>query len=156
MATIPPLIRRILSGNTTYVAEGEFSGVVHLAGPSAPKLFAPGTRVFGCLPMMKLVGGAGTLAEYFCIPAESVAVVPPSMSLAEASGLSGAGQTAWNMLMEVNLKKGMRVLVNGASGGVGTMVIQLAKAKGAYVVATCSEKNFDFVKSLGADEVRAL
>lgn len=120
MATIPPLLRRLISGNTTYVAEGEFAGVVHLAGPSAPAHLQPGTRVFGCLPVPKLISGAGTLAEYFVIPAESVALVPPSIGWPEAAGLAGGGQTAINMLLEANLRDGTRVLVNGGSGGVGT------------------------------------
>ncbi|KAJ7457039.1 hypothetical protein FB451DRAFT_1510606, partial [Mycena latifolia] len=153
MAAIPPLVRRLVSGNTEYVSEGEFAGVVHLAGPAAPARFSPGARVFGCLPVPKLVAGAGTLAEYFVIPAESVALVPPSLDWPEASGLAGGGQTAFNMLLETTLRAGTRVLVNGASGGVGTMVVQLAKAQGAYVVATCSGANAELVKSLGADEV---
>ncbi|KAJ7658498.1 hypothetical protein B0H17DRAFT_1171879 [Mycena rosella] len=153
MAAIPPLVRRLVSGNTTYVPEGEFAGVVHLAGPAAPAHLQPGVRVFGCLPVPKLVAGAGTLAEYFIIPAESVALVPPAMGWAEAAGLAGGGQTAINMLRETTLRAGTRVLVNGASGGVGTMVVQLAKSQGAYVVATCSGANTALVRSLGADEV---
>ncbi|KAJ7454984.1 hypothetical protein B0H11DRAFT_2068564 [Mycena galericulata] len=153
MATIPPLVRRLVSGNTTYVSEGEFAGVVHLAGPAAPAHLQPGARVFGCMPVPKLISGAGTLAEYFVIPAECVALVPPSMSWPEASGLAGGGQTAINMLLGANLHPGTRVLVNGGSGGVGTMVVQLVKAQGAYVVATCSGANVELVKSLGADEV---
>lgn len=153
MNTIPPLVRRVLSGSTTAIAEGEFSGVVHLAGPSAPAIFKPGTRVFGCQPMMKLIAGAGTLAEYFVVSASSVAVTPRGMDLAEASGLSGTGQTAINMFLEIKVKPGDRILVNGGSGGVGTMVVQMAKAKGAYVVATCSGSSTHLVKNLGADEV---
>ncbi|KAJ7042978.1 hypothetical protein C8F04DRAFT_1075572 [Mycena alexandri] len=153
MATIPPFVRRIISGNTTYVAEGEFAGVIQLAGPAAPPHFKPGARVFGCLPVPKLIGGAGTLAEYFVIPAESVALVPPSISWEVAAGLAGGGQTAINMLLEADLRPGTRVLLNGASGGVGTMALQLAKAKGAFVVATCSTATAELVKSLGADEV---
>ncbi|KAE9389806.1 NAD(P)-binding protein [Gymnopus androsaceus JB14] len=139
MANIPPLVRRLLGGNTTAIAEAEFSGVVHLAGPSAPTGLCAGTRVFGNFPMMQLIAGAGALAEYIVVSASSVAVIPPSMGFVEASGLGGAA--------------GDRLLVNGGSGGVGTMVIQIAKARGAYVIATCSGRNIDLVKSLGADEV---
>ncbi|KAJ7730244.1 hypothetical protein DFH07DRAFT_756368 [Mycena maculata] len=153
MAKIPPLVRRLVSGNTTYVPEGEFAGVVHLAGPAVPGHLQPGARVFGCLPVPKLISGAGPLAEYFVIPSESVALVPPSMSWPEASGLAGGGQTAINMLLEARLREGTRVLVNGGSGGVGTMVVQLAKAQGAYVVATCSGASGELMKSLGADEL---
>ncbi|KIJ43183.1 hypothetical protein M422DRAFT_170065 [Sphaerobolus stellatus SS14] len=153
MATIPPLVRRLLRGPTSPIAEGEFSGVIHLAGPAAPKEFAPGTPVFGCLPMMRLIAGEGTLAEYIVIPSSLVAVVPQSMSMVQAAGLSGAGQTALNMFSAVLVKEGDRILVNGGSGGVGTMVVQLAKAQGAYVVATCSGANAELVKGLGADQI---
>ncbi|KAJ7203614.1 hypothetical protein GGX14DRAFT_698965 [Mycena pura] len=153
MNVVLPLLRRAISGSTTYVPEGEFAGVVHLAGPAAPVHLCPGARVFGCLPVPSLMAGAGSLAEYFRVPAESVALVPPSMGWAEASGLAGGGQTAVNMLLEATLRPGTRVLVNGASGGVGTMVVQLAKAQGAHVVATCSERTAALVRSLGADEV---
>lgn len=156
MANIPPLVRRIIRGNATAIAEAEFSGLVHLAGPSAPAGLGAGTRVFGNFPMMQLIAGAGALAEYIVVPASSVAVIPSNLSLVEASGLGGAGQTAWNMFLNVDMKEGDRLLVNGGSGGVGTMVIQIAKARGAYVIATCSEPTADLVKSLGADEVRML
>ncbi|KAJ7832219.1 hypothetical protein B0H14DRAFT_3087783 [Mycena olivaceomarginata] len=153
MAAIPPLVRRLVSGNTMYVAEGEFSGVVHLAGPTAPQHLQPGTLVFGCLPVWNLTLGNGTLAEYFVVPAESVTRIPPAMDWAQAAGLAGGGQTAVSMLLDTNLRDGTRVLVNGGKGGVGMMVVQLAKAHGAYVVATCSAANEELVKSLGADEV---
>ncbi|CAL1703351.1 unnamed protein product [Somion occarium] len=153
MSFIPPFLRRFLSGNPTAIPEGEFAGVVHLAGPSAPPNFSPGTRVFGNIPMMRLIAGLGTLAEYIIMPSSGVAVVPASMSLVEASGLSGAGQTAMDMFLPIRVKEGHRVLVNGSSGGVGIMAVQIAKAKGAYVVATCSEASFELVKSLGVDEV---
>lgn len=153
MANISPWVRRLLGGKSTAIAEAEFSGLVHLAGPAASEKLSPGTRVFGNFPMMQLIAGAGALAEYIVVPQSSVAIVPPVMGLEEASGLGGAGQTAWNMFLEVDLKMGDRVLVNGGSGGVGTMVIQIAKARGAYVIATCSGPSTDLVKSLGADEV---
>lgn len=154
MMTIPPFVRRLLRGPERPLAEGEFSGVVQLAGPAAPKDFTPGTQVFGCLPMMRLLSGEGTLAEYIVIPSELVAIVPSSLSMVHAAGLSGAGQTALNMFSTVLVKAGDRVLVNGGSGGVGTMVVQFAKAQGAYVVAICSGTNKELVKGLGADEVR--
>jgi alcohol dehydrogenase len=95
----------------------------------------------------------GTLAEYIVMPSASVAVVPMSMDMSEAGGLSGAAQTALDMVTPLKLKEGHRVLVNGSSGGVGVMVLQLAKINGAYVVATCSAASADLVKRLGADEV---
>ncbi|KAF5366227.1 hypothetical protein D9758_005802 [Tetrapyrgos nigripes] len=125
--------------------------------------FKPGTRVFGCLPVPSLLGGSGTLAQFISVPSTQVCVVPSkNMTMAEAAGLSGAGLTAWAMLNEVPgygvseiEREGSkpRVFINGGSGGVGTMLIQLAKAQGAYVVATCSERSRELVKSLGTDEV---
>jgi NADPH:quinone reductase-like Zn-dependent oxidoreductase len=160
------------------VPEGEFSGVIVLVGPGVGKVprgeesfsrfrdFQPGTQVFGCLPVPSLLGGEGTLAEYISISASQVCIVPENMKMEEAAGLSGAGLTAWAMLNEVPGKESIRwtrgqdrdverprVFINGSSGGVGTMLIQLAKAQGAYVVATCSERSRKLVKSLGADEV---
>ncbi|KAJ7735893.1 hypothetical protein B0H16DRAFT_1731018 [Mycena metata] len=120
-----------ISGNTTYVAEGKFAGVVQLAGPGAAPHLKSGARVFGRLPAPKLITGAGTLAEYFVIPAASVALVPPSINWETAAGLASGGQTAINMLLEADLRPGTRVLLSGASGGVGTMALQL-------VVSTCS------------------
>ncbi|KAF7297357.1 Zn(2)-C6 fungal-type domain-containing protein [Mycena indigotica] len=153
MNAIPPFVRRLISGKTVYVPEGEFSGVVHLAGPAAPSHLQPGTRVFGSLPVSTLFSGQGTLAEYIRLPANVVAVVPSSLNWAEASGLSGGGLTAVCMLQEANITPGTRIFINGASGGVGTMLLQLAKAQGAYIVATCSPRTKALVKSLGADEV---
>lgn len=155
MAMIPPFVRRVLSGGrTTWIAEGDFSGVVFLAGPDAPAALGPGTAVFGNVPVPKVMAGIGTLAEYIVMPATSVAVVPPEMHMSEAGGLSGAAQTALDMISELKMKEGHRIFVNGGSGGVGIMAVQLAKASGAYVVATCSSATADLVKQLGADEVR--
>ncbi|THU95305.1 NAD(P)-binding protein [Dendrothele bispora CBS 962.96] len=167
LQSIPPLIRRIVSGGkkTEYVPEGEFSGVVVLVGPGVARAssiseFRPNARVFGSLPVPSLLGGDGTLTEYISVPASQIALVPPTMRMEEAAGLSGAGLTAWAMLNEVpglnplqDITPKTRILINGGSGGVGTMLIQLAKDMGAYVVATCSERSKTLVESLGADEV---
>lgn len=156
MANIPPWVRRALGGSQTCIAEAEFSGVVHLAGPAAPAHLKEGTRVFGNYKMMQLMAGSGALAEYIIAPSENLAIIPTCMTFVDSAGLGGAGQTAWNMFQEIDLKKGDRVLVNGSSGGVGNMAVQLAKAAGAYVIATCSARNVDLVKSLGADEVSSI
>ncbi|CAK5271243.1 unnamed protein product [Mycena citricolor] len=154
MAELPPIVRRVLSGGrSTFVAEGEFAGVVHLAGPSAPAHLLPGARVFGCLPVPSLLAGGGTLAEYLVIPAACVALAPAGMSWPVAASLAGGGQTAGSMVLEATIQPGTRVFVNGGSGGVGSMVIQLAKAQGAYVVATCSARTRAMVEGLGTDEV---
>ncbi|KAK7457035.1 zinc ion binding [Stygiomarasmius scandens] len=182
LQAIPPFIRKIVSqGKTTWIPEGEFSGIVVLVGPgvaraesriqtdaagrqkldsgsSNERIFTPGTCVFGSLPVSALLGGDGALAQYISVSSSQVAVAPSSMKMEEAAGLSGAGCTAWAMLNEVpglslDITKDTRVFVNGGSGGVGTMLIQLAKNMGAHVVATCSERSRALIESLGADEV---
>jgi NADPH:quinone reductase-like Zn-dependent oxidoreductase len=96
----------------------------------------------------------GTYAEYIAVRAFELARAPKHVSLTEAAGIPLASQTAWEGLFEKgDLKRNDVVLIHGASGGVGMFAVQLAKIAGAHVIATTSEKNSDFVKSLGADEV---
>ncbi|CAK5271239.1 unnamed protein product [Mycena citricolor] len=121
-------------------------------GPSASAHILPGARVFGCLPVPSLLAGGGTLAEYLVIPASCVALAPAGMSSPVAASLAGGGQTAESVVLEGKIRPGTRVLVNRGSGGVGSMVIQLAKAQGAYVVATCSARTRAMVEGLGTDE----
>jgi NADPH:quinone reductase-like Zn-dependent oxidoreductase len=154
-AVIPslPLLSR------PYVPELDFAGVVDLAGPDAPATMGPGARVFGSVPLSDyLLHGRGSMAESVLVPVSEVAVLPQveGFGLAEASALNGNGQTALLMVRNAGVKKGSRVFVNGGSGGVGTLAVQIAKAEGAYVVATGSRENAALVKSLGADEVRTL
>jgi len=83
-----------------------------------------------------------------------ISVVPENVPMDEAAGLGSVGQTAVKMCQRAGIKEGDKVLVNGASGGVGTMLVQVAKAMGAsVVVGICSGKNVEFVKEVGADEV---
>lgn len=155
MAMIPSTIRYLLRGGSSLpaIAEGEFSGVIIQNGPLSSSQFPCGMKVFGNMPLMRLIAGEGTLAEYITVPSSCVATAPSKISMKEAAGLSGAGQTAIDMIMPVDMKPGQRALVNGSTGGVGMMAVQLLKARGAYVVATCSEASFDLVKRLGANEV---
>jgi NADPH:quinone reductase-like Zn-dependent oxidoreductase len=131
----------------------DFAGTVAAAGPKAMKEYAPGTSVCGTLTFFSILIGKGTLAEYVLVEAETVAKKPKNMSAAQAAGLGIAGQTAAIMIEKANIKRGDRVLVNGSSGGVGSIVVQIAKGLGAHVTATCSEGNFELVKRLGADEI---
>jgi NADPH:quinone reductase-like Zn-dependent oxidoreductase len=150
MRDVPSLFR------TNAIPELDFSGRVVSVGPSAPANFSPGTPVFGTVSKgASVLSGVGTLAEYILIEADCVAVKPSGMSFAEAAGLSSLGQVALEMVRRGHVKEGTRTLVNGGSGGVGMVAVQLVKAMGGYVVATCSMKNVDLVKSLGADEVRS-
>lgn len=137
------------------VPEIDFSGRVVSAGPSVPARFSPGTAIFGTVSKSaSVLSGVGVLAEYVLVKADCVAVKPANMSFAEAAGLSALGQTALEMVRRGEVKQGKRALINGGSGGVGMVAVQLVKALGGYVVATCSGQNVDTVKSLGADEVR--
>ena len=96
----------------------------------------------------------GTYAEYVVVKANLVNEKPKSIDHERAAAVPLAGLTAWQALFDHgDLQKGEKVLIQGASGGVGTFAVQFAKWKGAYVIGTASEKNIDFVKQLGADAV---
>ncbi|KAH6894522.1 hypothetical protein B0T10DRAFT_558649 [Thelonectria olida] len=139
---------------TNTIPEIDFSGRVVSMGPSAPASFSPGTPVFGTVSKSaSVLSGVGTLAEYVMVDADCVAVKPSIMSFAEVAGLSSLGQVALEMVKRGQVKEGTRALVNGGSGGVGMVAVQLVKALGGYVVTTCSGQNVDLVRGLGADEV---
>jgi NADPH:quinone reductase-like Zn-dependent oxidoreductase len=151
VATVPSIMRRCPA-----VPEIDFSGTVAAVGPKAPSQFPVGSHICGSLTVATNRKGLGSLAEYAIISEETAGFsrLPEGVSLAEAAGLNCTGQTAVAMCEKAGIKGGERVLVNGASGGVGTMVIQVAKAMGAKeVIAICSEKNASLVRELGADEV---
>ncbi|RYP81388.1 hypothetical protein DL769_002005 [Monosporascus sp. CRB-8-3] len=110
--------------------------------------YAPGNRVFGRLDP----GRFGALGEYVVAQRAGLAMVPEGVGLDQASATGTAGLTAYQCIAP-NAKPGDRVFVNGGSGGTGTFGIQIAKALGCSVVASCSAANADLCKSLGADEV---
>ncbi|KAK4115981.1 NAD(P)-binding protein [Canariomyces notabilis] len=117
-----------------------------------------GDRVGGATGLWDVALGRGSLAEYMVIDAGSVAVVPEGIESRQAVGLMGiAGQTAVEMIRRAGFVPGdgkvARVLVNGASGGVGTVLVQALKGMGKEVVAVCSAANAEMVRELGADEV---
>lgn len=127
----------------------DFAGIVEEAGNNVDHIKV-GDRVFG----ETLKGGA--FAEYTCVPARVCALMPAETDFPEMAGLPIAGITALQALItHGQLKEGESVFINGASGGVGHFAVQIAKAYGAKVTAVSSSKNFDFVKSLGADHVIA-
>ena len=122
----------------------DFAGQVDAVGKNVTE-FRPGDEVFGA--------GAGALAEY--ARGKSFLVhKPASLTFEQAAAIPMAGMTALQALRDIGqIKPGQDVLINGASGGVGTFAVQLAKALGARVTAVCSTRNVDMVRSLGADEV---
>jgi NADPH:quinone reductase-like Zn-dependent oxidoreductase len=124
---------------------GDFAGTVEAVGADVTD-FRPGDEVFG--------GRSGALAEYVCARASSVALKPERLTFEEAAAVPVAGLTALQGLRDKGaIRPGQRVLINGASGGVGTFAVQIAKAFGAEVTAVCSTRNVDLVRSLGADHV---
>jgi NADPH:quinone reductase-like Zn-dependent oxidoreductase len=126
----------------------ELAGNVAAIGAKVTR-FSLGDRVFA-FPGMRM----GAHAEYVCLPESGrIVQIPPSLDYAEAAALSFSGTTVLDIFRRANLKPGERILINGASGAVGTAAIQIAKARGAYVTAVCSGANQLLVESLGADVV---
>jgi NADPH:quinone reductase-like Zn-dependent oxidoreductase len=127
----------------------DLAGTVDALGEGVTGL-AVGDAVVGFLPMVE----DGAAAEYALAPAEILAAAPTSIPLADAAALPVVGLTAYQALfVHAGLEAGQRVLVNGAGGAVGGYAVQLAKAAGAYVVATASPRSSDEVRANGADEV---
>ncbi|KAI2618936.1 reticulon-4-interacting protein 1, mitochondrial precursor [Hypomontagnella submonticulosa] len=125
----------------------DFSGVVVQVG-EVVKDFSEGDRVFGRIPPNKF----GTLGEYVLAHRDGCAIVPEGVSLEDAGSAPTAGMTAYQCIAP-NVKEGDKVFVNGGSGGTGTFGIQIAKALGCHVTTSCSGKNAELCRSLGADEV---
>ena len=128
----------------------DVAGVVADRGAKVHSL-ALGQPVFAMQPTRK---GFGAYAEYVAIPARAVAPKPEALSFEEAAGIPLAGLTAYQALVaNARLTAGQRIVVIGASGGVGTYAVQIARALGARVTGVCSEKNLDLVRELGAEKV---
>src|SRR5919204_1531984 len=126
------------------VLGSDFAGTVEAVGRDVGDL-QPGDDVFG--------GRSGALAEYVCAR-QGVAAKPTNVTFEEAAAVPVAALTALQGLRDKgHLQAGDKVLVNGASGGVGTFAVQIAKALGADVTAVCSTRNVELVRSLGADRV---
>ena len=100
------------------------------------------------------VAPGGSYVEYAISPVTAVAAKPEKMSFDEAAGLPIVGETAWRAMVTVaNVQAGQRVLIHGGAGGVGSCAVQIAKARGAYVIATASPSHNSLLHTLGADEV---
>lgn len=127
----------------------DVSGIVTKTGPEAAK-FKVGDAVFG---MVNFPGHGKAYAEYVAAPEDQLALKPTSVSHDEAAAASLAALTAWQSISHlIKIKKGDRVLIHSAAGGVGQYAVQIAKNLGAYVIGTSSAANRDFVLELGADE----
>jgi len=124
----------------------DLAGVVAAVGKDVTAL-RPGDEVFGW-------STAGALAEYACVPADNLVSVPVNVSVEHAAAVPTSAMTALQALRKIaNVQPGHTVLVTGASGGVGSFAVQIAKAFGAEVTGVCSTRNVDLVRSLGADHV---
>jgi len=95
----------------------------------------------------------GSYAEFVAVPAADVARKPAALTFREGAAYPLVAVTAWQAVEAARVAKGDRVLIQGGSGGVGSMALQIAKARGAYVIATASTGNVDYVRSIGADQV---
>jgi NADPH:quinone reductase-like Zn-dependent oxidoreductase len=124
----------------------DFAGTVEAVGKNVTQ-FKPGDDVFG--------GRGGAFAEYVCARANrAVALKPANLTFEQAASVNIAGITALQALRDKGkIQPGEKVLINGASGGVGTFAVQIAKSFGADVTGVCSTRNVDLVRSLGADHV---
>jgi len=124
----------------------DFAGTVEAVGKNVTK-FKPGDDVFG--------GRDGAFAEYVCVrESRAVALKPANFTFEQAASVPIAGITALQGVRDkAKVQPGQKVLINGASGGVGTFAVQIAKSMGADVTGVCSTRNLDMVRSLGADHV---
>ena len=128
----------------------DVAGRVEAVGSNV-RQFQPGDEVFGYLPSAT---GRGTFAEYVCAKENAITLKPANLTFEQAAAVPLAAMTALQGLRDKgNIQPGQKVLIHGASGGVGTFAVQIAKAFGAEVTAVCSTRNLEMVRSLGAEHV---
>jgi NADPH:quinone reductase-like Zn-dependent oxidoreductase len=126
----------------------DVAGQVERVGSNVTQ-FRPEDEVFGCISAYD----RGTFAEYVCVKESDIVLKPANVSFEQAAAVPLAALTALQGLRKGNIHSGQRVLIQGASGGVGIFAVQIAKALGAEVTAVCSTRNVDMVRALGADHV---
>jgi NADPH:quinone reductase-like Zn-dependent oxidoreductase len=150
-----PYILRLRSGlrrPRTPVRGTDVAGVVEAVGKNVTDL-QPGDQVFGS-SWAGALASSGTFAEFTVVPASQLIKKPAGLTFEEAAASVMSGLTALIAIRDVGrVRPGTRVLINGASGGVGTLAVQLAQALGAEVTGVCSTRNLELVRSLGADHL---
>jgi NADPH:quinone reductase-like Zn-dependent oxidoreductase len=149
-----PFFIRLMPGSLLHpknkILGGDVAGQVEAVGSNV-KQFMPGDEVFGYIPGTT---GRGTFAEYVCANENAITLKPANLTFEQAAAVPVAAMTALQGLRDKgNIQPGQKVLINGASGGVGTFAVQIAKALGTEVTAVCSTRNLEMVRSLGADHV---
>jgi NADPH:quinone reductase-like Zn-dependent oxidoreductase len=153
---VPYVLRAVsgLSGPASAVRGSDVAGIVEAVGSRVRDL-VPGDEVFGSVWTRPFQRSAqGTFCEKTVVPARYLAKKPPRLSFEEAAGAVMSGVTSLQAMRDVaRVQPGTRVLVNGASGGLGTFAVQIAKLLGATVTGVCSSRNIELVRSLGADHV---
>jgi len=158
-ASINPVDYKIMSGVVRFISGTKFPKIfgTDFAGiikeiPDGVSGFKTGDRVYGSATI--ITGRPGALAELLSVKPERLRKIPLEMSFEEAASLPVAALTALNGLRRCGVKAGSRVLINGATGGVGHFAVQIAKAKGAHITATCSGSNEELAIKLGAYVVK--
>ncbi|OME77144.1 NADPH:quinone reductase [Paenibacillus sp. FSL A5-0031] len=142
-------VKLLLKYDFPLVLGNDFSGVVTKVGKRV-SAFKPGDEVYG-RPRKDRIG---TLAEYIAIHEDDISLKPRNLNFEEAASIPLVGLTTYQAFFDIlNLQKGQKILIHAGSGGVGTFAIQLAKLMGAYVATTASDKGYDLVNSLGADQI---
>ena len=147
-----PILQRLESGfpyPKVKILGADVAGIVEAVGENITQ-FQPGDEIYGDLYWC----GFGAFAEYVTIPERSVSLKPTNLTFDEAATVPQAAFTALHALRDQGqVQPGQKILVNGASGGVGTFAVQIAKAFGAEVTGVCSTQNLELVRSIGADQV---
>ena len=153
MLRAKPFVVRLMGGGLmkpkVQVLGADLAGTVESVG-SAVQQLKPGDEVFGEITS----SGTGAFAEYACAREKYLARMPAGMTFEEAAALPMAGMTALQGLRDIGkIQAGQKVLIQGASGGVGSYAVQIARAYGAHVTAVCSTAKVELMRELGADEV---
>jgi len=139
-------MQKVVPVNLPWIPGSDAAGIVDAIGSGVSRLKV-GDKVFAST-------FGGTYAEYVVVKEDNAALIPKNVTLSEAAALIIRLVTSYSFLVEGgDLKQGQRVLIHGAAGAVGGVMVQLAKALGAYVIGTASGKGLELAKSLGADEV---